>query len=348
MSVAWSQAAECFPAVTCSGSFGAMSGRQSSPVRTARAPPGSSDAPRVVDIALAYAAIYFIWGSTYLAIRFAIETLPPLLMAAARFIVAGALLYAWTWARGAPRPTAAQWRAASVVGGLLLVGGNGAVVVAQQWVPSGLAALLVGTVPLWMVVVDLGWGGRRAPTVRTGAGILVGFGGVALLAGSPGAGAGGARELLGAALVVAGALSWAVGSIYSRHAPMPPAPRRWVAMQMLCGGALLVLAGLATGELAGVDLGGVSLKSTLALAYLIILGSVVAYAAYIWLLSVQPPARVATYAYVNPVVALLLGWALAGEPVTPRTLVAAAVIVGAVVVVQAGPGGRTGGERVRR
>lgn len=289
--------------------------------------------PRLLHVVLAFAAVYLIWGSTYLAIRFAIETLPPLLMAGARFLVAGVLLYAWTRARGAPRPTAAQLRAATVAGGLLLLGGNGGVVVAEQWIPSGLAALLVAAVPLWMVLVDWGWGARVRPTPRVVLGVAVGFGGVALLVGSPGAGAGGGHELLGAALVVGAALLWAVGSIYSRHAPTPPRPRMWVATQMMAGGVLLLLAGLATGEGTRLDLGAVSARSATALAYLVAAGSLVAYSAYIWLLSVVPPARVATYAYVNPVVALLLGWALADEPLTFRSVAAAAIIIGAVVLI---------------
>ncbi len=295
--------------------------------------PAGSPEPRLLSVVLAFAAVYLIWGSTYLAIRFAIETLPPLLMAGARFLVAGTLLYGWTRARGAPRPTRPQLRAAAVAGGLLLLGGNGGVVLAEQWVPSGLVALLVAAVPLWMVLVDWAWGARVRPTRRVVLGVGVGFAGVALLVGSPGAGAGGPRELLGAALVVVAALLWAMGSIYSRHAPTPPRPRMWVATQMMAGGALLLLAGLATGEAARLDLGAVSARSALALAYLVGAGSLVAYTAYIWLLSVVPPARVATYAYVNPVVALLLGWALADEPLTFRSLAAAAIIIGAVVLI---------------
>ncbi|MDP2958062.1 MAG: EamA family transporter [Longimicrobiales bacterium] len=290
----------------------------------------------------AFGAVYVIWGSTYLAIRFAIETLPPLLMASVRFLVAGGLLYVWARSRGSPRPTWPQWRAAAVVGGLLFVGGNGAVVVSEQWVPSGLVALLVACVPLWMVVVDWLWGSRARPTGRVVGGLLLGFGGVAFLAGSPGAGAGGAHELLGALLVVVGSLAWAMGSIYARQAEMPPRPRLWVGMQMLAGGALLLPVSLATGELGRLDPGAVSLKSVLALAYLVVFGALVAFSAYIWLLGVSTPARVGTYAYVNPVVALFLGWGLADEPLNVRSVVAAAIIVGSVVVIT------TGGAPARR
>ena len=294
----------------------------------------------------AFAAVYVIWGSTYLAIRFAIETLPPLLMASVRFLMAGTLLYAWARSRGAPRPTASQWRAAAVVGGLLFVGGNGGVVLAEQWVPSGLVALLVAAVPLWMVVLDWAWGSRTRPTRRVAVGLAGGFAGVAVLAGSPGAGAGGAHELLGAALVVAGSAAWAGGSIYARHADAPPRPRLWVAMQMLAGGAFLVPLSLLTGEWGRLDVGSVSLKSVLALLYLVVFGALIAFSAYIWLLTVSTPARVGTYAYVNPVVALALGWALAGEPLTFRSLVAAAIIVGSVVVITGEGRGRRRGEPI--
>lgn len=294
--------------------------------------PGRREPP-LSAVLLAFAAVYGIWGSTYLAIRFAIETIPPLLMAGVRFLTAGALLYAWCRRRGVPAPTRAQWRAAVVVGGLLLLGGNGAVVVAEQWIPSGLAALLVAAVPLWMVLLDWGWGSRLRPSGRVAVGLMAGFGGVGMLAGAPGVGAGGTMELVGGGLVLMGALSWAAGSLYSRSAPQPAHPRMWVATQMLAGGALLLPAAVATGELARLDLGGVSAKSVLALAYLIVFGALVAYAAYIWLLSVSTPARVGTYAFVNPVVAMFLGWALADEPLSFRSLLAAAIIVGAVVVI---------------
>lgn len=293
-------------------------------------------APTNTRIVAAFAAVYVIWGSTYLAIRFAIETLPPLLMASVRFLLAGTLLYLWARSRGAARPTRAQWRAAAVVGGLLFVGGNGAVVVAEQWVPSGLVALLVAAVPLWMVVLDWVWGSRTRPTPRVILGLAGGLVGVGLLAGSPGVGAGGGLELLGGALVVVGSLAWAAGSIYSRHAPTPPRPRMWVALQMLSGGALLLPLSILTGEMGRLDPSAVSLKSVLALLYLVFFGALVAFTAYIWLLTVSTPARVGTYAYVNPAVALFLGWALADEPLTGRSLVAAAIIVGAVVVITTG------------
>jgi drug/metabolite transporter (DMT)-like permease len=289
--------------------------------------------PETLKLAAAFAAVYVIWGSTYLAIRFAIETIPPLLMAGVRFLVAGGALYAWGRRRGAPRPSAVQWKAAAIVGGLLLLCGNGAVVVAEQWIPSGLAALLIGAVPMWIVLVDWLSGSGRRPSPRVAGGLVTGFLGVSLLAGSPGVGAGGRLEILGAVLLLFAGLAWATGSIYSRRAPTPPRPRVWVGMQMLAGGALLVPASGLAGEWARVDPSGISMRSVLALLYLIVFGAIVGYSAYIWLLSATTPARVATYAYVNPVVALFLGWAIAAEPVTPRSLLAGAVIIGAVVVI---------------
>lgn len=287
---------------------------------------------------VAFAAVYLIWGSTYLAIRFAIDTMPPLSMAAVRFAIAGALLYVWMRGRGAPAPTRAQWKDAAVAGTLLLAGGNGAVVVAEQWVPSGLVALLVAAVPLWLVLLDAVVGSRARPGSRATLGLVVGFGGVALLTGSPGAGAGGPRELLGALLVLGGALAWAGGSLYSRYAQAPPRPRMFVAMQMLAGSVPLAVLAVAFGELGRIDPGAISARSWWALAYLIVFGALVGYTAYIWLLSVSTPALVGTYAYVNPVVALLLGWWLADEPLTFRSLAAAAIILGSVVVITSEPG----------
>lgn len=297
-----------------------------------RPPHAAADASRARVLA-AFAAVYVIWGSTYLAIRFAIETMPPLLMAGVRFLFAGTLLYAWSRSRGTPAPTRAQWRSAAIVGGLLFVGGNGAVVVAEQWVPSGLVALLVAAVPLWMVVLDWIWGAGRAPSRRVVIGLVGGFVGVGLLVGSPGVGAGGGMELLGGGLVLAGSVAWAAGSLYSRYAPRPPRPRMWVAMQMLTGGALLLPLAAVTGEMGAFEPAAVSRKSVLALLYLVVFGALVAFTAYIWLLSASTPERVGTYAYVNPAVALVLGWALADEPLTARSILAAIVIVGAVVVI---------------
>ncbi|HSH74195.1 MAG TPA: EamA family transporter [Longimicrobiales bacterium] len=289
--------------------------------------------PRAISILAAFGAIYVIWGSTYLGIRWAIETMPPLLMASVRFLLAGAILYAWSIWRGAASPAVSEWRGAAVAGGLMLGGGNGAVVVAEQWVPSGLTALLVASVPLWLVVLDALFGSRRPPTRRALVGLFVGFAGVALLGGSPGVGQGGSLEALGAVLLLAGSAAWAAGSIYVRTLPAPSRPLLWVSMQMISGGAILAILTLATGEWIGFRPGGVSLRSALSLAYLVVFGALIGYSAYVWLLRVSTPARVGTYAYVNPVIALLLGWWLAEEPLTFRSMLAASIILGSVVVI---------------
>lgn len=293
----------------------------------------AEDEPGTTPIVLAFTAVYLIWGSTYLAIRWAIETMPPFWMAAVRFLVAGALLWAWARSRGAPRPTPRQWRDGAISGTLLLAGGNGAVVVAEQWVPSGLTALLVASVPLWLVVLDTLFGAKVRPSGRTTIGLVAGFAGVGVLAGSPGVGAGGAEELFGALLVLVGSVAWAGGSLFSRYAKLPARPRMLVAMQMLCGGTVLATLSVLSGELDGFRIADVSVRSWASLAYLVGAGALVGYAAYIWLLTVVSPATVGTYAYVNPVVAMFLGWALADEPLTFRSVIAAAIILGSVVVI---------------
>lgn len=284
-------------------------------------------------VASAFGAVYLIWGSTYLAIRVAIETLPPFLMAGARFLVAGVLLYAWCRLyRGAPRPSRADWRDAAVTGGAMLLGGNGGVVWAEQYIPSGLAALLVATVPLFMVLLEWLWNGTERPNAGIMGGLALGFLGVLILVGAPGT-AEGNMGLVAGGVILFAALSWAAGSIYSRRLAPPPTPRLGTAMQMVAGGALLAGTGVASGELGSLALAEVSASSWLALGYLIVFGSLIAFSAYVWLLRTSTPARVATYAYVNPAVALFLGWALAGEPISARTLLGSAVILASVLVV---------------
>ena len=281
----------------------------------------------------AFAAVYVIWGSTYLAIRFAIETLPPFMMAGARFLCAGGLLYAYARLHGAPRPAGRHWRTALIVGGLLLLAGNGGVVWAEQRVPSGLAALLVAVVPAWMVLLDWARPGGVRPGRRVALGVALGLAGLVLLVG-PGQIAGSGRvDLLGAGVLMLGSLCWAIGSVYSRHAPVPDSPLLFTGMEMLAGGVLLTLAGGAVGNWTHFSPGVVSLRSLLAAGYLVIFGSLIGFTCYVWLLRTVPVHRAATYAYVNPVVAVFLGWALAGEPLTLRTLLAAAVSVTAVVLI---------------
>lgn len=279
-----------------------------------------------------FAAVYIIWGSTYLAISYAEATIPPLLMAGGRFLIAGGLLYGWVRLRGGTRPAWSHWRSAAIIGVLMLAGGNGGVVIAERTIPTGLAALLISTVPVWMVLIEgLRPGGRR-PTLPVAAGLGIGFVGVALLVG-PRAFAGGIGGLGGMLVVVGGALCWAIGSLYSRTATLSHSPLMGNALEMLTGGALLMLIALLTGEGGQLHFDQITLRSALALAFLVVFGSLIAFTAYVWLLRHVSVARVSTYAYVNPVVALLLGFAFNGERPTPLTLLAAAVILAAVVVI---------------
>lgn len=279
----------------------------------------------------ALATVYVIWGSTYLAIRFAVATLPPFLMAGVRFAVAGLLLYIWTRSRGTPRPTWGNVRSAIIVGLLLLVAGNGLVVWAETVVPSSLAALLISMTPIWMAVIMWVRPGGVRPSLPVAIGLGLGFVGVALLIG-PGLLQGGGN-LLGLIVLPLAALSWALGSVYSRDANMPASPLMGTALEMLAGGVALLIIGVVAGEPARVNLHAFSAQSVLALIYLIIFGSLIAFSAYVWLLKTTNLALVSTYAYVNPVVAVFLGWAFASEQLTPMTLIAAAVIVAAVVII---------------
>lgn len=295
-----------------------------------------ADAPPRSMLLAAYAAVYVIWGSTYLAIHFAIETLPPFLMAGVRFLVAGLLMYGWIRLRGgAAAPDRVEWRSALVVGAFLLLGGNGGVVWAEQRVPSGLAALLVATVPLWMVLLEWGGGGPR-PRARVIAGIAIGFAGLAILIGPADLLGGGAADLTGALVLVVASFSWAIGSVVSRRVRLPDSPLLGTGMEMIGGGALLLLFGTLVGEWGRLDLAAASPRSLWAVLYLIIFGSLVGFTAYVWLLRHVEIAKVSTYAYVNPVVAVLLGWALAGEALTLRVVLAATVIITGVAFITSG------------
>lgn len=290
--------------------------------------PGGAGAGRVSVLA-ALVTVYILWGSTYLAIRFAVETLPPFLMAGVRFLIAGAILYGWRRLRGEPRPTWIGWRAATVVGALLLLGGNGGVVWSEQWVESGTAALMVATVPFWMVLFDWIRPGGTRPRAVVWTGIVMGLIGVAMLVGRPDFSGG---HGMGELVLLFAAMSWAAGSLYART-PALPSSLLATGMEMLAGGVLLTVFGIAIGELGDVDPATFSTRSILAMAYLIVFGSLLGFTCYVWLLRVASPALVSTYAYVNPVVAVALGAMFAGEVLTPRIGVAAAVIVGGVVLI---------------
>lgn len=289
-----------------------------------------------VRLALAFLAVYLIWGSTYLAIRFAIETLPALLMAGTRYLLAGCVVFAWGLRRDAERPTAATWREAFILGALFFLGGNGAVVWAETRVPSGLASLLIATMPLFVVLIEWLRPGGERPQPTVGVGVGLGFTGLWLLVPPGSFGTADAVDPLGALVLLAGALSWAAGSLYARHADLPSSLVLTSGMEMIAGGVLLLCAGLVRGELGDMRLDVASARSLAAFAYLVVFGSIVAFNAFTYMIEMSTPSRVSTYAYVNPVVAVVLGWLLAGELLTPQTICGAAVIVGAVALVTAG------------
>jgi len=293
-------------------------------------------APSRAKLLLAFAAVYLIWGSTYLAIRFAIETVPPFLVGGFRFIIAGSLMYAWLRMRGVARPTGTQWRSAFIIGPLLLTGGNGGIVWSVQFVPSGVVALMVACVPLWMLL--LAWlRGGLPPSAREWLGVAMGLFGVSMLVSLDGAQSAGSVSPLAALVMLCSTLSWSVGSMFAREAPLPSSPLLGSAMEMLVGGAGMLLIALSRGEFTLLAASSVSMRSALSIVYLAGFGSIVAYSAYKWLLSRVAPAVVGTYAFVNPVVAVALGWAFASEPLSARTLLAMIVIVGAVVMISFKP-----------
>ncbi len=296
----------------------------------------TSSPPRGSRVTLALLVVYVVWGSTYLAIRWGLETIPPFTMASLRYLVAGSILLAAAKAKGAPPVRLADLRPAVVTGALMLLCGNGGVVWSEQRIASGLAALLVAVEPLFIVLLQATLPQeKRRPSGRAIVGVGLGIAGVVVLVGPSRLG-GERADLAGAAAVLFAAFAWALGSLLSRHFAPPPSPLQATALQMLSGGALLGAASVAFGEAARFSPAAVSTKSLLAVAYLVVFGSIVAFTAYVWLLRAASPALVSTYAFVNPVVAVFLGWLLAGEDVSARTVVAAAVIVGAVVLITLG------------
>jgi drug/metabolite transporter (DMT)-like permease len=287
-----------------------------------------------VKVWIALLLVYIIWGATYLAIRVAVETIPPFLMAGTRFLIAGTIFYAWRRAAGDPHPTAGQWLRAGAVGVIMLLGGNGLISLAEKNVASGIAALIVGSAPLWMTTIEAIRPGGIRPNWLGMVGLLLGFGGIVLLV-SPSLlqPASTHSQPWGIVIALLAAFFWSVGSVISRHAEMPQSSLMGTAIEMLAGGVGLYLAGTITGEWRQFSLGAVSLRSWIGLIYLTLLGSMVGFSAYAWLLRNAPLPLVSTYAYVNPLVAIFLGNLLAQEILNMQILLAATVIVGSVVLI---------------
>ena len=291
---------------------------------------------------LVLVVLYVVWGSTYLAMRFAIATIPPFWMAGTRHFVAGALLFGFVKLRGIRWPSWREWGAAAGIGVLLLTLGNGGVVWAEQYVDSGVTALIVAFVAIWMVLIDWLLPSGRRPRRGVFVGLALGLGGVGLLVGPAHMGGDQRVSVVGTVVLVVASFAWALGSILSRRLPLPPEPLLATAMEMLCGGAMLFVLGGLAGESRHFYLHAVTPQSFLALGYLVVMGSLVGFTAYIWLLGAARPAQVATYAYVNPLVAVVLGWWLAGEPMGPRTVLAAVVILSGVACIVYSSGARPG------
>lgn len=279
-------------------------------------------------------AVYIAWGSTYLAIRFAVETIPPFLMAGTRFLIAAILLYAWRRSAGDQNPTPRQWRSAIIVGLLLLVGGNGIVSWAEQYVVSSIAALIVASVPIWMVIIDALRPGSLKPDWRVILGVLIGFGGIALLAGSTHAASNPDRmAVYGIPALLGASIFWAFGSVFSHHTDMPTSTLTSIAIQMFAGGVGLYLLAILTGEWTILKISEITTRSLVSLGYLIVFGALIGFVCYAWLLRNAPLPLVSTYAYVNPVIALIVGSWLGAELLSLRTVIAAVIIVGSVILI---------------
>jgi drug/metabolite transporter (DMT)-like permease len=284
----------------------------------------------------AFAAVYLIWGSSYLGIHFAIQTIPPFLMTGMRFVFSAVLLIGWAKMRGTPAPTRENWKAAIIVGFVLFVLNNGAIVWAEgNGLPTGIAAVLIATVPMWIVLMTWLKPGGTFPGGLVIAGLVSGFIGIILLFEPQG----NTLFIPGVIAVLFGAFCWASGSLYAKSAPLPQSTALSTGMQLLCGGLMQFAIAIPAGEFARFDPAQVSTTSWLAMLYLAIVSSIIAYSAFTWLMRVSTPTKVSTYAYVNPVVAVFLGWLIASEPLTPRTLIAAGIIIGSVILINGSKGG---------
>jgi drug/metabolite transporter (DMT)-like permease len=281
----------------------------------------------------AFAAIYVLWGSTYLGIQVALETIPPFTLGASRFLIAGGLIYLWARGRGEPAPERSSWGLATLLGTLFFVLGNGLVIWAQQHVPSGRTALLASTSPIWMVVIESGLDGWKRPPARVIAGIALGMTGLTLLA-RGGEGPGGAISIGGVLALVGASVAWAIGAVISHRRHLPASPAMATGMKMLAGGALLSVLSIGSGEAGRFEVGRASAESMVAVGYLVVFGSIIGFTAFTFLLRESTPQMVGTASYINPLVAVFLGWALAGEQVTGRMLLGAAVSLSGVVLIR--------------
>src|SRR2546425_930446 len=292
-------------------------------------------APKTSKVIAAFAALYVIWGSTYLGIRLAIETIPPLLMAGARFVAAGLIMYVIAWSQGIGKSTWANWRTSLIIGACLLLAGNGGVTISEQYIDSGLAALIVAIVPIYIVLLGWARGMAPRPTAIVWLALVGGFVGVGILfwPALRFSSNGGRNPAIGMSILLVSSFIWSAGSLYSRTAKHAASPFLTAAQQMLCGGALLLLAGMGTGGLPRFQPRSVSRFSLASFVFLVIVGAVGGYTGFLWLLRHCEPAKVATYAYVNPIVAVLLGALFAHETVSMRTLVAAILIIGSVALI---------------
>lgn len=284
-------------------------------------------------VTISLLAVYLFWGGTYLGMKIAIESMPPFIMAGARFFLAGLVLFLIGRWKGAELPTVAEWRGAGIIGALLLLGGNGVVAWAQLKVPSAIASLLIATVPLWILVLNWVGGSKQKPTAGVMGGILFGLAGIAVLVVHPGGTANQAMDTIGLLALLLASISWSVGSLYSRKATLPESPVMSTALQMIVGGILLGITSLFLDDWSKLALSQITLRSWIAFGYLVVFGSIVAYTAYIWLLKNAEPSLVSTYAYVNPIVAVFLGWLIGDEQLTTQSLIAAAMIIAAVAII---------------
>ena len=302
---------------------------------------------KLLALIAAFAAVYVFWGSTYLAIKYAIETMPPFIMAGSRFLVAGgALLVVSLFSKDFEMPTWRHWRSSLIIGTLLLLGGNGGVVLAEKYLSSSLAALLIAAEPFWIVILSWLWLGNGRPSARVTLGLIAGFVGVVLLVAGQSldpAGASVYYQIAATGAVIAATVCWATGSIYGLRAPVPRSAVLSSGMQMISGGAVLLAVSVPKGEWATFSISQVSTASWFGLGYLIIFGSLIGFTAYSWLLKNAQPSMVATYAYVNPVIAVFLGWAIAGEALTVPIMIGAAFVVASVILVTMRPGVGKGG-----